>query len=133
DTSFQSPSSVSKANCSFGAIVAPGGAGGQVGLNVGVGGDTWATDNSPNHGDVTNTGAVYPICGVTFELVYTGLSGATGTGPIAGLTNDQRRAMYSYFTYILSSTGQATLNSKFYASLPSTLVDSLRSGFQGNF
>jgi ABC-type phosphate transport system substrate-binding protein len=135
DTSFQAPSAVSRANCSFGAIFAPsGGNSGAVGLNVSGTPDTWATDNSTgNHGDVTNTGTVYPICGVTFDLVYSGLSAGAGSGAISGLSNDQRRAMYSYFTYVLSSTGQATLNSKFYQSLPTALVDNLRAGFQANF
>jgi hypothetical protein len=135
DTSFQAPSAVSRANCSFGAIVAPsGGSAGAVGLNTSGTPDTWATDNATgNHGDVTNTGTVYPICGVTFDLVFAGLSAGAGTGAISGLSNDQRRTMYSYFTYILSSTGQATLTSKFYQSLPSSLVDNLRSGFQANF
>jgi ABC-type phosphate transport system substrate-binding protein len=129
DTAYVSPSSSARANCSFGAIVPPGS--NAVGTDLS---DTWATDNaSGNHGDVTNTGTVYPICGVTFDLVFSGLSGATGTGPISELTNDQRRTMYSYFTYILSSTGQANLTSKFYQSLPTALVDQLRGAFQAGF
>src|SRR5262249_16624204 len=114
----------------FGTIVAPsGGNNGAVGL---TGGDSWAFDNSTNHGDITNTGTLYPICGVTFDLVYTGLSAHAG-GPITELTDDQRRAMYSYFTYILSNTGQANLTTKFYQSLPTSLTDSERKGFQANF
>jgi ABC-type phosphate transport system substrate-binding protein len=129
NTANVQPSTASRANCSFGAIVPPPSS--AVGLNLS---DTWATNNtSGNRGDVTNTGTVYPICGVTFDLVFTGLSGATGTGPVSELTNDQRRAIYSFFTYILSSPGQANLTSKFYQALPSSLVDTLRGAFQAGF
>jgi ABC-type phosphate transport system substrate-binding protein len=132
DTSYQPPSSSQRANCTFGAVTPP--PANAVGLSTSGTPDTWATDNAAgDRGDVTFTGALYPICGVTFDLVYSGLSGATGTGPISELTNDQRRAMYSYFTYILSSDGQSTLTSKFYQSLPNGLIDQLRSGFQAGF
>jgi ABC-type phosphate transport system substrate-binding protein len=132
DTSYQSPSTGSRANCTFGAITPP--PSNAVGLSVSGTPDTWATDNSAgDRGDVANTGALYPICGVTFDLVYSGLSGAAGTGAISELNNDQRRTMYSYFTYILSSDGQANLTSKFYQALPNGLIDQLRSAFQAGF
>jgi ABC-type phosphate transport system substrate-binding protein len=132
DSSYQPPSSAQRANCTFGAVTPP--PANAVGLATSGTPDTWATNNAAgDRGDVTFTGALYPICGVTFDLVYSGLSGGAGTGPISELTDDQRRTMYSYFTYILSSDGQATLTSKFYQALPNGLIDQLRSGFQAGF
>jgi ABC-type phosphate transport system substrate-binding protein len=132
DTSYQSASQAQRANCSFGAVTPP--LANAVGLAVSGTPDTWATDNSAgDRGDVTNTGALYPICGITFDLVYSGLSSGAGSGAISELSDNQRRTMYSYFTYILSSAGQANLTSKFYQALPNGLVDSLRSAFQAGF
>jgi ABC-type phosphate transport system substrate-binding protein len=127
-----SASTAQRANCSFGAVTPP--PANAVGLSVSGTPDTWATDNSAgDRGDVTFTGSSYPICGITFDLVYSGLSSATGSGAISELTNDQRRTMYSYFTYILSSAGQSNLTSKFYQALPNGLVDQLRAAFQAGF
>jgi hypothetical protein len=41
--------------------------------------------------------------------------------------------MFSFFTYALSSAGQARLGAANYAPLSGSLVDTLRGGFQGNF
>ena len=49
------------------------------------------------------------------------------------LTADQRRTLYSYMLYILSSAGQAKLTTKFYQSLPQALLDTMRSGFTSNY
>jgi ABC-type phosphate transport system substrate-binding protein len=133
DTSYQPALAVGgKANCSFGGIVPPGGGtAGAVGLTAG---DSWATNNTlGNHGDVTNLGAVYPICGVTFDLVYSGLGNGSVANAISELNADQRRAMYSYFTYITSSTGQARLPSAAYQSLSASLASQIQQGFQAAF
>jgi ABC-type phosphate transport system substrate-binding protein len=122
-----------KANCNFGAIVPPTGLSNNqaaVGLNAS---DNWSQDNSPNHGNVTNTGNLYPICGVTYALVYSKLSSAPATNPIVNLSDDQRRTLYSYFNYVLSSAGQSQLITKNYASLPTGTVDTLRGGFDFAF
>ena len=101
-----------------------------VGLNAT---DTWATDNgSGNHGDITNVGSAYPICGVTFMLVYSGLH-STGSSAIDALSKNQRQTLYAYVTYVLSNTGQDRLRSIYYAPLPSTWLSELRIGFQGAF
>jgi hypothetical protein len=96
--------------------------------------DTWATDNpSGAHGDVTDSGNLYPICGVTFGLVYTGLADGTQPNAIAGLTADQRRTLYAYFSYILSSGGQKQLLTSYYQGLPPALLSPIRAEFQRNF
>jgi ABC-type phosphate transport system substrate-binding protein len=142
-TAFQPPSAVTTANCTYGTITVPGGTNGAVGLTTGTAftppnpvptdWDTWATDNpAGERGDVTNTGSLYPICGVTYGMVYTGLSNTT-TSAIAGLTADQRRTLYAYESYILSSAGQHNLITQFYQALPQSLLDTIRPEFQRNF
>ena len=67
-------------------------------------------------------------------MVYKGLHAEEGTkNPISRLTNNQRRTLYSYFTYMLSSTGQDHMSSIKYAPLPSAWLPLLREGFQENF
>jgi ABC-type phosphate transport system substrate-binding protein len=126
DTTFALPGTVASANCNLGSLVPPsGGASGAVGLNPT---DTWAIDNpGGNHGDLTFTGSAYPICGLTYALVYSGLrSGA----PVSRLGFDQTATVWSYFTYILSSVGQSKLGANWLSPLPASVVDSLRQGFQ---
>ena len=48
-------------------------------------------------------------------------------------SNDQRRTLYSFFTFVLSSTGQAILGTDNYTALPSTWLPALQTGFQSNF
>src|SRR5262249_2355601 len=68
NTQFVPPASAFAANCDTGSVVLPGlTTDDAVGLNST---DNWATDNAPNRGDVTNKGKVYPICGLTWDLVY---------------------------------------------------------------
>jgi hypothetical protein len=131
-SSFQPAQGVGKANCSFGSIAAPtGGTAGAVGLSST---DTWSNNNGAgNRGDVTNTGTLYPICGVTFDLVFKGLNASGSTSPITSLVADQRRTMYSYFLYVLSSAGQSKLGAANYAPLAQSLLDQLRAGFAANF
>jgi ABC-type phosphate transport system substrate-binding protein len=136
-TTPQQPNAGFAANCNYSVGSLPGlTSGAAVGLEES---DTWATDNKtvngePWHGNVTDLGSKYPICGLTFDLVYTGLSDTAGTGnAITGLTADQRRTLYSYFTFILSSTAQRKLSSIYYAPLPTAWLGTLSEGFQANF
>jgi ABC-type phosphate transport system substrate-binding protein len=143
-TSYEPPASVTSANCGSGTLTLPSGTSGAVGLTIGTAftppnpvpadWDTWATDNpSGAHGDVTDTGNLYPICGLTFALVYTGLADGTQPNAIAGLTADQRRTLYAYFSYILSSGGQKQLLTSYYQGLPPALLSPIRAEFQRNF
>jgi ABC-type phosphate transport system substrate-binding protein len=130
-TSYAPPTTVSGgANCNLGSVQAPiPGTSGAVGLGSS---DTWATDNpSGNHGNVTFTGPAYPICELTYALVYTGLLNGNGKA-IARLGSDQRRTLASFFIYVLSSAGQSKLSSAGFAPLPSSLLDQLRPGLQAN-
>src|SRR5262249_2480012 len=134
DTAFLSASSGSQANCNFGVMTVPSGS--AVGLNVdatGSGIDTWALDNTGTiHGDVTNSGSKYPICGVTFDLVYQGLSQGTQHGSnsaIDDLNADQRRTLYSYELYILSSAGQTEMKSFLYGVIPDSVLTAVRNDF----
>jgi ABC-type phosphate transport system substrate-binding protein len=137
DTAFVQPVTSNQANCAFGGISLPGTTPqDHVGLNST---DNWGFDNlavngNPNHNDLTwtNAGAGYPICGVTFALLYPlqTTPAAFGAGELKA---DQIRTLYSYELYILSSPGQALLNSIFYASMPSGIITPLRAGFQASF
>jgi ABC-type phosphate transport system substrate-binding protein len=143
NTSFQAPTSGNLANCSFSTMTVPGGTGGAVGLNfdpanpTSGANDTWSLNNPGTiHADVTNQGTRYPICGVTFGLVYSGLSAGSNSA-VSQLNADQRRTVYGYFTYILSSVGQAGLggtgSGRFYSPMATSVVDSLRNAFQSNY
>ena len=112
-----------------------GAANGAVGLNGGVNPDNWATDGpAGNRGDVTFRGTGYPICGLTFALIFKGLSADGGaTNPIGRLNIDQRRTLYSYVSYILSSAGQDKLTKVLYQSLTPSNVSTFRTGFQTNY
>ena len=107
--SYLNAANIKGSNCEFDTLSIPGGGTptAMVGLDLTTSGynatDTWAVDNGiGNHEDATDEGALYPICGLTFDLVYAGLStpqpGTAGGGPsaIVDLTNDQRRTLYSY-------------------------------------
>ena len=56
-----------------------------------------------------------------------------GVNPEAYLTADQRRTLYSYFTYVFTDAGQASLTSAGYAALPASWLSSLRANFQQSF
>jgi ABC-type phosphate transport system substrate-binding protein len=138
NTGYQSPQSGSAANCNFSTLTLPsGGKNGAVGLNAED--DNWANNNEatsefPNHENATDLGNRYPICALAFDLVYTGLDDTSGTeNAITRLTNNQRRTLYSYFTYVLSSTAQDKLTAHNYAPLPSAWLPLLTEGFESNF
>jgi len=133
-TTFVSASSGTQANCNFGVMSTPTGS--SVGLNLDATGnpvDTWALDNAGTvHGDVTNQGNRYPICGVTFALVYQGLGQGTQNGndsAISNLNADQRRTLYTYELYILSSMGQNEMKNFFYGVIPDTVLGAVRGDF----
>lgn len=155
--SFVSPGSPGAAsNCNVGINGLPGAS---VDEAVGLGGtnDNWANDagapatvggtGSPNEQkeNITFSGSGYPACGLTFDFVYTGTNDETGeatpvtgasttvAGPYVGMTNDQLRTLYSYFTYVFSPLGQSTLPTQTYDQLPATWLPTLLSGFQDNF
>ena len=134
NTAFVSSSSGTQANCNFGVMTLPSSS--AVGLNInpdGSGKDTWALDNTgTNHGDVTNQGTKYAICGVTFALIYQGLGQGTQHGnnsAIDDLNVDQRRTLYSYEEYVLSSMGQNEMKSFFYGVIPDIVLTSVRTDF----
>jgi ABC-type phosphate transport system substrate-binding protein len=135
---FVSPVEGSTANCTYKVLTLPGATAKEaVGLNPK---NSWSNNNelnsgSPaNHGNATDLGSLYPICGLTWDLVYTGLHAEEKTpNPISRLTNNQRRTLYSYMSYLLSSEGQEHLATIEYAPLPSTWLPLLRTGFQANF
>ncbi len=138
NTGAQSPQSGSAANCNFSTLTLPsGGRNGAVGLNAED--DNWANNNEataefPNHENATDLGKQYPICALVFDLVYTGLDDTSGTeNAITRLTNNQRRTLYSYFTYVLSSTAQDKLTAHDYAPLPISWLSLLTEGFESNF
>jgi hypothetical protein len=188
-----------------------------VGLDIGTPPLNWANDASPQKSNITYLGSGYPNCGLTFDLVYTGMdnesgeskstttdvaqtlpasggvltvvangavpfpssgtlsvpsdtgtqtlnytgktassftgvtggsgnvaagaaltgvvTGATQTvaGPFIGLTNNQLRTLYSFFTYVFSPLGQSYLDKQTYDELPAAWLPTLRNGFQFNY
>lgn len=138
-TEFEAPGLGEAANCNYGALSLPGStANDAVGLLTT---DDWSNNNQianpgkENHENATDLGSQYPICGLTFDLVYTGLhaNNAEGKGAISRLTADERRTLYSYFSFILSSAGQAVPPTIHYSALPETWLPKLFAGFQKNF
>lgn len=132
DTAFVTPgSSLSGANCDF-TTTLPGSTNNTaVGLDPN---DNWGIDSTTQHGDVTYAGAAYPICGMTYALVHVGLNGNSGANnAITGLSANQRRTLYSFFTYVMSPAAQGRLSGAKYAPLPNGFLTKLRLGFQGNF
>jgi ABC-type phosphate transport system substrate-binding protein len=131
-TSFQAPNAETGSNCDFKTLSLPGVTQKEaVGLNQE---ESWATNNpAGNHGNATDLGAKYPICGITFDLVYADLDNGEVANPISRLSADQRRTLYSYFTFTLSSAAQETLTGFYYAALPPAWLGTLRGGFQSNF
>ncbi len=138
-TTYVAPVAGRTAACDFTALTLPGfSASDAVGLNLT---DNWGEDNaevngpsdgSVNHVNATDLGARYPICGLVFDLVYSGLSAGPDSA-LAPLTDDQRRTLYSFITYVLSSTAQDELGSNYYAPLPASWLETLQVGFQSDY
>jgi hypothetical protein len=104
--------------------------------------------SSAANGDITVAGDTISYTGFNSTTdTLTGVSGVTnaipaettftfpnGTGgPEANLTADQRRNLYSYFTYVESPAAQTTEAGAGYTQLPASWVTAVRSGFQDNF
>jgi ABC-type phosphate transport system substrate-binding protein len=130
--SYQTPQKATGSNCNYNSLTLPGlSASEAVGLNVN---ESWANNNPVNHGNPTDLGTAYPICGLTWDLVFKGLHEPFGNkSAIAGLSNNQRRTLYSYMTFLLSSTAQDLLSNHYYAPLPNGWLQTLTQGFQNNF
>jgi hypothetical protein len=94
----------------------------------------WTIDATTNKSDITNAGGnTYPICALTWDFVYTHLNNGSVSNPIAGLTADQRRTLYSFYVYALSPVAQDRLVNTGYDPLPATWLKTLRQGFQINY
>lgn len=131
---YESPENGNAANCNFSGTSLPSGGTpeGALGLNVS---DSWASNNAIPHSNVANEGEQYPICGLTFDLVYTGLSRDESETEmkktaISRLTADQRRTEYSYFLHVFSETYQEIANELHYSALPSLWLPTLRAGWE---
>ncbi len=136
---YQTPAVGKAANCSYSSLSLPGlNAEEAVGLNLE---DNWSNNNhkpkgeggneKPQHGVATLLGEKYPICGLTWALVYT--HDASATDPevaIKRMTADQRMTLYAYESWILDEEAQKLLGEAFYAGLPASWLTTLREGFQ---
>jgi ABC-type phosphate transport system substrate-binding protein len=131
-TEFVSPASGKGANCDYRTLSLPGtNAEAAVGLDPE---DNWANNNKEgNRGNATDLGSKYPICGLTWDMVYTGLNNGAVANANSRLTADQRRTLYSFFTFVFSSAAQESLNTLEYAPLPVSWVGTIREGFQAGF
>jgi ABC-type phosphate transport system substrate-binding protein len=131
-SSYQPAQSGAGANCVVGTALPAGGPTPAVGLKTT---DDWANNNGTNHDNIANFGSKYPLCGLTWQLVYTQEDGGgtEGAGPVSTLSSDQRQTLYSYINYELGSTAQGYLSKNNYAPLPATWIPTLVSGFQAQF
>jgi len=137
-STYMPPQTGSSADCDLTTISEPGNGASKamVGLESS---DNWASDNNTangtgDHDDAADLGSAYPICGLSFDLVYSGLSaGPTSPSAIGSLTADQRRTLYSYMSMVLSTLGQTTLANNSYASLPPTWLAAIVQGFQRSY
>ena len=132
-TAYVSPQLGSGANCTFAGVSVPnsGDPTAMVGLDSG---DNWSNDNlatngQPNHWDATDQGSLYPICGISFDIVYPLASDPTS---VSSATVDQARTLYTYFRYI-ESIGQTLLPNNLYAALPDSITSPILNGIQLNY
>ncbi len=126
------------ANCNLSSLSEPGNGASTAMVGL-IPTDNWGSDNATvnmtgQHDDANNIGTGYPICGLTYDLVYAGLSAPHGTpSAITALTDNQRRTMYSFMTFVLSSLGQSLLPNNLYTGLPTTWQPAILGGFQQNY
>ncbi len=132
-TSFQPPQVGTGANCSFSGISIPGYgvADALVGLDAT---DNWSVDNEtangqPNHWDATDQGSQYPICGLSFAIVYP-LS--LDPRSVSTVSVDQARTLYTFFRYV-ESIGQSLLPGSHYAALPPSMTSPILEGLQVDY
>ncbi|MGA2926024.1 MAG: substrate-binding domain-containing protein [Solirubrobacteraceae bacterium] len=104
----------------------------------------WATDGADGSqgvtppSDITNVpgSTKWPICTLTYDMVYSGLSTTNTTyaaNAIGGLTADQRRTLYTFMVFVLSQPGQATLKANGYLPIPNSWASEETAGFEGAF
>jgi ABC-type phosphate transport system substrate-binding protein len=122
-------------NCK-GSISLPGTGASDVGLSGDYALDVnqSGTFNPSNSDDISwanEPAGAYPACTLTWDYVWG--NDDTASGPEPELNNDQRRTLYSYFTYVFSSAAQSSLAAAGYAPLPASVYDLLRPAFQSNF
>jgi hypothetical protein len=120
-------------NCDLGAKGLPGSTNNDaVGLNTT---SSWASDAATLVSDITFPagGTGYPVCALTWDMVYTRLNSGAVANPIGGLTADQRQSLYSYFIYVFSPLGQSKLTTVGYDQLPLAWLQKVRDGFRANF
>ena len=133
----------SGSNCTFRTAIPNSGSNPTdiVGLNEASPGvpsnSNWANNVTPNFSDQTWQSAApgnagYPICGVTFDLVYSGIN-SNGSNGMTWLSANQRRTLYSYVTYMMSPAAQQRLKTAGYAPIPQSFWDKIRAGFQSAF
>jgi hypothetical protein len=135
---YTAASSGNGSNCN-GSVSLPG----TNSTDVGTGGD-WALDfgqsgtfNPQNYDDIAWTNeptGKYGACTLTWDYVWGNDSGNAGAAdPEPELNANQRRTLFSYFTYVFSPAGQESETSAGYAPLPASDFDTFRQAFQGNF
>lgn len=142
------PGNASQCIKSLNSAVLPGGQTFPEAVGLGGDDDDWANDSgadvnpqvpSNQYENIAYAGSGYPNCGLTFDTVFTNMSdqvsgAVTPSGsPIPGMTNDQVRTLYSFFTYVFSPLGQSYLAPQTYDQLPAAWLPTLRTGFQQNF
>ncbi len=132
-TAYEGPQLGNGAYCTYAGISVPnnGDATAMVGLDQG---DNWSNDNftangQPLHWDSTNEGSEYPICGLTFDIVYPLASDPTS---VSTANADQARTLYTFFRYV-ESIGQSLLPNNLYAALPDSVTSPILNGIQLNY
>ena len=80
----------------------------------------------------TKSAATGSTVGITGACLTVTGSGSAIT-PEVGMTNDQERTLYSYFTYVLSPLGQSYLPAQAYDQIPGGWLGLELQGFQNNF
>jgi len=109
----------------------------------------------PNAGSFTDAGSTFnytglsnsaATCGGTSTACVTGVTGSgtvttgdtltwpQGTGgPLANLTADQRRTLYTFYLWLFSAEGQSSESNVGYAPLPTSWQTAILAGFEANF
>jgi hypothetical protein len=128
--------STKASNCSLGTWANPTGAG-----DMGLDGE-WALDygspgtfNTSNYDDIAwQHENAYGACTLTWDFAWGNQgTGDAGADPEPELDADQRRTLYSYFTYVYSDAAQSTYQAAGYENLPQNLIDTFRTEFQAAF
>jgi hypothetical protein len=110
---------------------------------VGLDANGWAVDQpAPVPGDIIDTSDQWPLCTFTYDFVYSGFprgtAGSAGSalvtsGPLQGITFDQERTLYAYFSYVLTPAAQAFEQAQGYQPVPAAWLPDIRAAFQSNF